>query len=218
MSCCGNQEKCDSISSSTGVDGRFEIALEEVANRHGVNDDAAGAGDLLATLRGGAGDERGAVHQRHQFVVVARDGAFGEDHQRSLAVDEDVDRRVDRLPIDPFAIDAERPDAAEHEAAQPAFHEQMPRRHRVEVALGDARELHERQRIGESAVVRRQDRAVAGGERRLQLLAVAGFDGVNAVGFLDPVGNIVAQQFGPDLGIDRGNELVRLFDDDVLHP
>ena len=76
-----------------------------------------GAGHFSRRLAAVRAMNDDAVHHRHQLVVVPRDGAFGKEHQRPLAVDQDVDGRVDRLPVDALAVDAERADAPEHEAS-----------------------------------------------------------------------------------------------------
>jgi hypothetical protein len=114
-----------------GFDGFRDIAFEEVPNRHRVNDDGSFEFGILsreffATLSGGAGDERNAIHHRHEHVVVPRNGSFAKDHERAPGGDQDVDRCVDGFAIEAFAVDAERSHAAEHEALKAILFEQMP--------------------------------------------------------------------------------------------
>ena len=94
------------------------------------------------------GDERRALHHLFDEVVVPRDRAFGKHDERPLAGDEDVDRRVDRLPIVAFAKHAERAHAAHHERLEPALLEHVPTGHREQVAIGLHAEDAEHHRIG----------------------------------------------------------------------
>ena len=116
-----------------------QIAAEIVPNRHRVDHDLAALRPFGPFLRRAAGDKRRAFHQRRQLVVLPRDGPLGKDNQQTPGLDQDVDRRADRRPVHPLAIDAKRAHAADHERREPVLFEQVPTRHGIQMPLHLAR-------------------------------------------------------------------------------
>ena len=82
-----------------------------------------------------------------------------------FACGEQLDRRVDRLPIDPFAIDAEAPHRPNRPAIQPAVLKQMPARHHMKMARRFDRQPAHRQRIGRARMIGRDQNRMSRRER-----------------------------------------------------
>ena len=98
---------------------------------------------------------------------------FGKNDQRPFGLGQQVDRHVDRLPIDALAIDAEGAHHLNRPSLKPAVVKQVPTGHHVRVAGRFDREPPHRQRIGRAWVVRRQQNAMPRPERFVQPVKMA---------------------------------------------
>lgn len=194
-------------------DGFFRVALVEVANEDGVDDDPA----VFLLLRGGAGDEGGAVHEFGEAVVGTGDDSFGEDDERVAGFGEEVGGAFERLAVEAFAVDAEAADAREEEALEAVHHENVPARDDVEGTAGLCGEGVHDHGIAGAAVVRRDHDTVAGIERGAEFFNTVALDAGDAVVFPEEMGEKGAEEAVPERAVPRWDELVRLGDDDGLH-
>ena len=119
----GRQVRRVSISSSIRAAADFDVERKGVARRDRMDDDLLVF--LRAFLGGLAGDQGRALEHRREPVVGAGDVALGENHQRAFGRLEDLDRRLHRLLVHPFAIDRKRAGPPQQERLELAAHEQV---------------------------------------------------------------------------------------------
>ena len=132
---------------------------------HGRHNDLS-----LGPLGGGEGDGCGAFAEGEDAVANAVHLPFGKDDQWMRAVLEDLDRLLKRLEVRPVAVDAEAAVPAHHELPRGVVQpNRLPRGHIVERTAGPIGCRGQEVRIGEAIVIRREENAVAGGERCLQM-------------------------------------------------
>ena len=184
-----------------------------------MNHDAPAGGLLGTSLGRGARDECHSVQQGVEVIVGSADGPFRKDDQRPFGLFEDLDGRVDRRPIDAFPIDAERAHPADGKAGKPVLIEQMPARQRIQMTSDFARHPAQHQRITVATVVGCQQDAMTGLQRRAEAIEmadfVAGHSLLAAQIAVDKVQPLDHRR--PPIATMRGDELVTLVNDDVLH-
>jgi len=70
----------------------LQIALEEIPDRRGMNDNFSGHTVRHPLFGGIAGDEHRSVHQVVKLVIRPRDDTFRKQNQRALRLDKDPHR------------------------------------------------------------------------------------------------------------------------------
>ena len=87
---------------------RFEISEKAVFDGDRMDDDTSAA-VFRTPLGRRAGDESDSVQQGVELIIRAADRSFRKQDQGPFCFFEDVDSRVDGLPIDAFAIPSPSP-------------------------------------------------------------------------------------------------------------
>jgi hypothetical protein len=113
-------------------------------------------------------------------VIGARHHSLGKDNQRPASVLNDIDRRIDRLPVHPFAIDAKGAAHPRHPGREAALHKEVPTADGMQRGADVRRQAPQHHGIAQPAMIGGQHDAIARGHSLPQRFHISALDRCDA--------------------------------------